>query len=164
MTFISYIRDKTRFLYLKMIREKASPEYIARGWAIGMFFGLAAPLGVQLIVSIPFAFLFKGSKIGAALGTVPITNPITVFAIYPVQCLVGNFILRGNLTRCAVEEALKSVLSEKSFQALQVLSWDILFAFLVGGVLFGILVAVPTYYGVLALVKRHRSRKRRQKR
>ena len=26
-------------LYAKIVREKASPEYIARGWAIGMFYG-----------------------------------------------------------------------------------------------------------------------------
>ena len=163
----SYIREKVRRFYFKMVREKAPPEYIARGWAIGMFWGLASPLGMQLVFSIPCAFLFKGSKIGAVLGTVPLTNIVTVFFIYPIQCWIGNQILGGNLTFCAVKDALQHVLQEPSlrtfYQALRDLSWDMLFAFFIGGILFGLLVAIPTYYGVLALVKRYRSRKRTKK-
>ena len=66
-------------LYHKMVREKASPEYIARGWAIGMFYGCLAPFGTQLLLSIPTSFLLKGSKIGATFGTL-LTNHFTVFA------------------------------------------------------------------------------------
>ena len=61
---------------MKIVREKASPEYIARGWAIGMFFGCLIPFGFQLICSIPAAFILKGSKIGATLGTL-LTNPVS---------------------------------------------------------------------------------------
>ena len=167
MRIFSYVREKARRLYLKMVREKAPPEYIARGWAIGMFWGLASPLGVQLVFSIPCAFLLKGSKIGAMLGTVPLTNIVTVFFIYPIQCWVGNRILGGNLTFCAANDALKHVLHDPSFrtfhQALRDLSWDILFAFFAGGIFFGLIVAVSTYYSVLALVKRYRSRKQVKK-
>ena len=164
MKLFLYIREKARRIYFKIVREKASPEYIARGWAIGMFWGSASPLGLQLLFSIPCAFLCKGSKIGAVLGTIPLTNVITVFFIYPVQCWVGNRILGGSLTLCAVKDALQHVLHDPSlltlYQALKDLSWDILFAFFAGGILLGLMVTVPTYYGVLALVKRYRSRKR----
>jgi len=146
-----------------MIREKAPPEYIARGWAIGMFWGLTMPLGAQLIFSIPCAFLFKRSKIGAVFGTM-MTNPITIFFIYPAQCLVGNRILGGDLKFDAVKDLLKSVVShEQSWKALLDLKWDVITSFLVGGSLFGLILAFPTYYGVLALVKRHRSRKHTKK-
>ncbi|MBQ6669322.1 MAG: DUF2062 domain-containing protein, partial [Deltaproteobacteria bacterium] len=40
-------------LYSKMLHEKASPEFIARGWAIGVFYGCILPFGVQLLFSIP---------------------------------------------------------------------------------------------------------------
>jgi len=145
-----------------MIREKASPEYIARGWAVGMFWGFATPLGVQLIFSIPCSFLLKGSKIGAVFGTL-LTNPVTIFFVYPIQCWVGNRILGGNLTFNAVKDVLKTALNDRSLQALFDLKWDVIASFLVGGSLFGILLAVPTYYGVLALVNRHRLRKRAKK-
>ena len=67
-------------MYIKIVREKATPEYIARGWAIGMFYGCLIPFGFQLICSIPTAFLLKGSKIGATVGTF-ITNHFTIFVI-----------------------------------------------------------------------------------
>ena len=164
MKIFLHIREKFRRLYFKMVREKASSGYIARGWAIGMFWGLAAPLGLQLLFSIPCAFLLRGSKIGAVLGTVPLTNIVTVFFIYPVQCWIGNRILGGNLTLYAVNDALQPVLYDPSLrtlcQAVRDLSWDMLFAFFAGGILLGVIVVFPTYYGVLVLVKRYRLRKR----
>ena len=75
-----FLKRKLILLYLKIVREKASPEYIARGWAIGMFYGCLIPFGFQLICSIPTAFLLKGSKIGASVGTL-ITNHFSVFII-----------------------------------------------------------------------------------
>jgi len=150
MSFSLYIREKIRVLYVKMIREKASPEYIARGWAIGMFWGLAMPLGAQLIFSIPCSFLFRGSKIGAVFGTM-MTNPVTIFVIYPTQYWIGSRILGGPHT-----------LHEWSVEALLDLKWDVITPFFVGGSLLGLVLAIPTYYGVLALVKRHRLRKRRK--
>ena len=48
MTLKKWIRQKYLFLYSKILKEKATPEYIARGWAIGMFYGCLVPFGLQL--------------------------------------------------------------------------------------------------------------------
>ena len=69
------------FYYMKAVRDKGTPEYIARGWAIGMFVGFAIPFGLQLAISIPLSFLMKGSKLGSILGTFT-TNHFTIFIIY----------------------------------------------------------------------------------
>ena len=92
MSVVRWCKKKWRKFYLKIVREKASPDYIARGWSIGMFFGCTIPIGGQLICSIPAAYLLKGSKIGAVLGTF-LTNQVTVFFIYPVQCYAGAKLL-----------------------------------------------------------------------
>jgi len=160
MNISVYFRDKIRLLYLKMIREKASPEYIARGWAIGMFFGCFAPLGTQLFCSIPCSFLLRGSKIGATFGTL-LTNHFTIFFIYPVQCWVGNRILGGELTFHAVRDALKLLLQEKSPEALLELKTEIVNAFFTGGLLLALVLTPLTYYVVLTLVKQARLRKLR---
>lgn len=78
------VREKLNAFYNRIVGEQATPEYIARGWAIGMFWGCICPFGLQLIFSIPTSFLLKGSKIGATVGTF-ITNHFTVFLIYPLQ-------------------------------------------------------------------------------
>ena len=103
MNLKHWCKRKCFSLYMKIVREKASPEYIARGWAIGMFFGCLIPFGFQLICSIPAAFILKGSKIGATLGTL-LTNQVTIFFIYPVQCYVGSRIMGSDLTYSAILE------------------------------------------------------------
>lgn len=139
-------------IYARMIHERASPEYIARGWAIGVFIGCAVPFGVQLIVSVPLSFALKGSKLGATVGTF-ITNPLTIFFLYPAQCWVADRLLfEGHLSYsrlCNVEWTFASVL-ELGAEAVQ--------AFFAGGFLFAAVATPLAYFGVLGLVRRHRRR------
>lgn len=142
-------------LYHKMVREKATPEYIARGWAIGMFYGCLAPFGTQLILSIPTSFLLKGSKIGATFGTL-LTNHFTVFVIYPAQCYVGNRLMGGSLTYDAVSSAMGDVVREESWEALMQIGGELIAAFFIGGAVLTAIMTPITYYAVLALVRRYR--------
>jgi len=142
----------------KILREKASPEYIARGWALGMFCGCLIPFGAQLAISIPCSFLIKGSKIGATVGTL-ITNHFTIFIIYPVQCYVGNRLLGGDLNLRTLIEKFKEV---DSFKTLFALGGEVAGAFFVGGALLTAIMTPLTYFFVLSLVKRHRARRERK--
>ena len=145
-------------MYDRIVKEKASPEYIARGWAIGMFYGCLIPFGFQLLCSIPTAFLLKGSKIGATFGTL-LTNHFTIFIIYPLQCLVGNHVIGGNLSYDAVNEAMQNVLKLQNYSALLELGRDLLISFFVGGALLTMIMTPITYFLVLNMVKTHRRRK-----
>ena len=145
-------------MYDRIVKEKASPEYIARGWAIGMFYGCLIPFGFQLLCSIPTAFLLKGSKIGATFGTF-LTNHFTIFIIYPLQCLVGNHVIGGNLSYDAVNEAMQNVLKLQNYSALLELGRDLLISFFVGGALLTLIMTPITYFLVLNMVKTHRRRK-----
>lgn len=113
MNLKHWCKRKCFSLYMKIVREKASPEYIARGWAIGWFFGCLIPFGFQLICSIPAAFILKGSKIGATLGTL-LTNQVTIFFIYPVQCYVGSRIMGSDLTYSAIKVPCRNVLRRRT--------------------------------------------------
>ena len=84
----SYLRR----LREKMVRDPLPPEDIAAGWTLGVFIGCAIPFGLQLIISIPLAMMMRVSKIGATLGTF-VTNPVTIFFIYPAQTFVVNKML-----------------------------------------------------------------------
>lgn len=147
-------------LYYKIVKEKASPEYIARGWAIGMFYGCMIPFGFQLMCSIPTAFLLKGSKIGATAGTL-LTNPITIFFIYPAQCLAGNKIIGGTLSYQAIESALKDVLAKQSYEALFNVGGELLLSFFAGATALMLITTPLTYWGVKKMVISFRSRKNR---
>ena len=158
MSFVSYVKNKYLRLCAKIVREKYSPEYIARGWAIGMFYGCAIPFGFQLVLSIPTAFLLKGSKIGSAVGTL-ITNHFTIFIIYPVQCWIGNRLLGGGLSYTEVSNALSEVVSEQSFQALLQVGGDLVAAFFLGGAIFAAVMTPLTYWAVKSFVMRRRARR-----
>lgn len=158
MKFTKWVRYKLIGLYSKIVREKATPEYIAKGWAIGMFYGCLIPFGLQLALSIPTAFIMKGSKIGAVLGTL-LTNQITIFFIYPAQCFVGNKIIGGDLSYHAVEEALKDVLKNQDFSTLWNLGGDLVVAFFIGGALLTAVMTPITYVFVKKLVIKYRQQK-----
>lgn len=162
MTSKQWIRKKWLSLYAKVVKEKATPEYIARGWAIGMFFGCLIPFGFQLICSIPTAFLLKGSKIGATFGTL-LTNHFTIFIIYPVQCYVGDKLIGGSASYAKIEEAFKDVLEQQSYTALLGIGWELVIAFFVGGALLTLITTPITYWFVKDLVVRYRAKKSMQK-
>ena len=164
-----WFKKKWRKFYFKIVREKASPEYIARGWSIGMFFGCLIPIGGQLFCSIPTAFLLKGSKIGAVLGTF-LTNQITVFFIYPVQCYAGAKLIGLDLSYSDIKIKLKDIVDASNFQefveATKTLAGDLTLAFFVGGAIMAVVLTPITYVVVKKMVIGYRIQleKRRRKR
>ena len=154
---MSWIRRQWQRLRENILREKATPEFIARGWAIGMFYGCAIPFGFQLVLSIPTAILLKGSKIGATVATF-VTNHFTIFIIYPVQCWIGNRLLGGDLSYGAISHALRAVVKEQSWDSLLQIGGELVAAFFIGGFLFAAIFTPLVYFGVLAYVRRYRKR------
>ena len=139
---MSWISRQWQRLREKIVREQATPDFIARGWAIGMFYGCAIPFGFQLMLSIPTAIVLKGSKIGATLGTF-VTNHFSIFIIYPVQCWLGNRLLGGDLSYGAISHALRDLVKEQSWDALARIGGELVAAFFVGGLLFAAVFTPP---------------------
>lgn len=154
---MSWIKRQWKRLLVRMLREKAPPPFIARGWAIGMFYGCTIPFGFQLILSVPTALILKGSKIGAVLGTL-ITNHFTIFVIYPVQCWLGNRLLGGDLSYGHIVTTLKEVVTERSWESVLQLGSDVMAAFFIGGFILAAVLTPLTYFAVLRFVQFHRMR------
>lgn len=157
------LKYRLKKLYVKAVREKKPPEYIAKGWAIGMCIGCAIPFGVQLYVSIPLSFYFKASKIGATLGTL-ITNPFTIIFLYPAQCWLGARILGRSLEYGDIASKLKNVLTNQDWASLTSLSGMLVTSFFVGGFVLAAVLTPLTYYGMLAIVRRYRDERARLRR
>ena len=157
----SWLRKNLRWLYLKIIREKASPEYVARGWAIGMFYGCFIPFGLQLACSIPTSFFMKGSKIGATFGTL-LTNPVTILFIYPAQCWVGSRLIGRSISWERICESMDKVINHtgpwyEGYQVLAAEGLDIILSFFAGGALLTLIMVPITYFGVLCMIRRYRA-------
>jgi uncharacterized protein (DUF2062 family) len=136
-----------------MIHDPLPPEDVAAGWALGMFIGCAIPFGLQLIVSIPLALMMRISKIGATLGTL-ITNPITIFFIYPAQTYVVNKILFGGSITYS-----KLMHIQWTWESVRRLGAEAMASFFLGGIFLALIMTPITYLVVKSLVVRHRRRR-----
>ena len=137
----------------KIVREELPPEDIAGGWALGVFIGCAVPFGVQLIISVPLAMMMRVSKLGATLGTF-ITNPVSIFFIYPAQTFVMNKLLfDGTLTYAKLAE------TEWTWHAVRKLGAEAMVSFFLGGMALAILLTPIAYFVVRGIVIHHRRRR-----
>ena len=151
-------RALARFAHLrrKILKERLPPEDIAGGWALGMFIGCAVPFGIQLMIAIPLAIMMRVSKLGATLGTF-ITNPVTIFFIYPAQTFVMNKILfGGTLTYTKLAE------TEWCWSAVRSLGAEIMASFFLGGIVLAAILTPVTYLVVKRFVIAHRRRVERK--
>ena len=145
-----------RFLKRKIVHDPLPPEDIAAGWALGMFIGCSVPFGLQLIISIPLAMMMRVSKLGATLATF-VTNPVTIFVIYPAQTFIVNKILfDGSLTFSRLMEM------EWTWSAVRRLGAEAMVSFFLGGFLFAIVMTPITYFVVKRLVVCHRERRQQK--
>lgn len=150
------VRELYHTMRAKMVSEKASPQFVARGWAIGMFCGCVIPFGVQIAIAIPLAWILRGSKIGATLGTF-ISNHLTIFVLYPVQCYLGSLILLRPLAYATIHNKMQRIIELRSWDALFSLGSELCAAFLVGGLLFAAILTPITYIGVRNFIIHYRA-------
>jgi len=143
----------------RMVREQLPPEDIAAGWALGVFVGCAVPFGLQLVISIPLALMMRVSKVGATLGTF-ITNPVSIFFIYPAQTFIVNKLLfGGSLTYAKLAD------TAWTWAAVRRLGAEVMVSFFLGGFLLAIVMTPIAYFAVKRIVVRSRAwRARRRER
>ena len=92
-------RKKTYWERLKGLLKAAvlandSPEKLARGFAIGIFWGVLPTFGFAILFSLPTAVLFKANRLTAILGTFA-SNPLTSPFFLLWGTYLGNFILKA---------------------------------------------------------------------
>ena len=143
------------FYYMKAVRDKGTPEYIARGWAIGIFVGFAIPFGLQLAISNPLSVLMKGSKLGSILGTFT-TNHFTIFIIYPFQCWLGNKVICGSLSLNKIECMMRDVLEHRNYETLFDMGLEVAISFFIGGLLLAVISTPVCYYVIRRIVIKYR--------
>ena len=153
MKALEYLRE----LKAKMVRDPLPPEDVAGGWALGMFVGCAVPFGLQLLVSVPLSIMMRVSKIGATVGTL-ITNPVSIFLIYPAQTMMMAWILRRDISWSTIKSAMLALARDGGWSKLMAMSGELIICFLLGGFLLALIFTPITYFAVKRIVIRHRAR------
>ena len=152
------LRARCRYWFRKLIRHPGDPAYLARGVALGLLIGFLIPIGAQLIVVIPLAFLLRAAKVPAIAATW-ISNPFTVFLIYPAQFYLGSYLIFHPLSFAGISGNVRQLLLERSPEAFWALGGQLIASFFAGGVLFGGIAAGIGYCCTLRAVRAYRQRR-----
>jgi len=133
-----------RYQYLRFVRLRATPANIARGFAIGIFWGMFPLPGVQMLTAILTAALLRSNKLAAAAGTW-LSNPLTTIPLTLFNFEVG----RRLLNRQPIEFSGNSL---RSVDGWLELGSDFAVSYLFGCFVVGAISALAFYFLGLPLI------------
>jgi len=146
-----------KYYYLRFLRLRGQPDELALGMAFGIFTGMMPIMPFQTAVAVTLAIFFKGSKITAALGTW-ISNPFNLYLLYHYNFKLGAFLL-GLPEKSAGFSAIMAAI--RSGEEPMVIVGKLIgvggttgIAFLVGGLVMGIVTSFPAYLIFLYVFRR----------
>lgn len=133
---------QSKLLLLRLLRLRAQPDEIAKGFALGIFIGMTPTLGFQMIIAVFIAMLLQQNKIAAAVG-VWISNPLTAPFIYAVEYETGRFVL--DMERIHFCE-------QTTAESLAQFGYDLMIPMFLGSLIYGLLLGAVSYAVALRMV------------
>jgi uncharacterized protein (DUF2062 family) len=131
-------RRTIRYYWLRFIRLRGDPHFLARGVAIGIFIGATPTIPFHTVLAIALALILRGSKIAALLFTVIISNPLTFFFQYYFSWRLGTLLTFRDLSWGKICSILNIISANGSFHdtmmAVSGLGLDAICVMLVGGI------------------------------
>ena len=142
----NWLVRRIRLIYLKLLRLRDKPEVVAKGLAVGVFAGCFPFFGLQSLIGLFLATIFRGSKVAAYAATW-ISNPLTYVPLYIFNYKLGKLLL-------GTEDTLLPALDLESFTAFKELGSVFALTLLTGSFVVGIITGMITYFYSLAILQR----------
>jgi hypothetical protein len=121
-----------------LVKVKDTPEALARGLAVGFFFGASFFWGLQIAVAVLVAHLVRGNKVVAAAMTA-VSNPLTSLPLYTLSYLAGHVLVGG-------DDPLPDFSTVHSIDGFLTLGPHFFVTMLVGTTIVGAVGAVVVYF------------------
>jgi hypothetical protein len=131
----------SKYYYLRVKRLKGDPDYLAKGFAFGVFVG-NLPLMPQTLIMIPATMLLRISTIAAFVSSTIVNNPLTMTFQYYLSWKIGCLVLPN----AGSWQHLKAVLLTGSLVAVTGLGLKTLAVLLIGGTVIGLISSVLSYF------------------
>lgn len=129
-------RERFGQMLVRMRQLEGNPHHLALGMAVGIFVSITPIIPLQTLVAIALAFLVRGSKSAAVLGTWlsnPLTIPVVYFANYKLGCALLGY-----------QKTLDNIAFD-SFSDLMELGLEVTLAMIAGGVVIGAFLGTLAY-------------------
>lgn len=121
-----------------LVRVRDTPEALARGLAVGFFFGVSFFWGLQIALAVLVSHMVRGNKVVAAAMTA-VSNPLTTLPLYSLCYFIGHLVVGG-------KDKLPDFTSVHSIQEFLALGPHFFITMLVGTTLVGIVGGVVVYF------------------
>jgi len=144
--------------FIKLFRQESSPECIARGAALGLLAALLIPIGLHTVSILLLAFIFRCNKITAFGVTFALSNEFTIPIIYPLQCMLGGYILCDPLTMAEVKTVLSDFYNNVSMAELVNAGRELGIPYVVGGAVLSSIAIPPGYIFALRFARRMKAK------
>ena len=152
-----------RFYYLKLIRLRGEPRYLAKGVALGVFIGITPTIPLHTILILALAFILRTSKVPALLASWVVSNPLTFFAQYYFSWWLGKLLFPGNLSWEKIDAVLQNIEAGSGFMAtihqIATLGLKAIAALVAGGCLLAIPFTVAGYFLSLNIFQKIEARR-----
>ena len=142
--FLNLIKRIRKFISW-LWNQKGSPSQRALGFGVGIFSGCFPFFGLQTLMGVFLAKIFKGNSIFAALGTW-ISNPFTYVPLYYLNYRLGSLLLNRD------EDIVD--LSHITTNDLWFQGWHVSSRLLMGSICVGILTGIIGGLGLYFLIKK----------
>jgi len=140
-----------RYYFLRIKRLKGDPEYLARGFAFGIFMGILPLAPVQTIILVPLTILLRISTLAAFIAGILVSNPLTFIPQYYFTWKIGDAVLPGWVTWAQIETALRVIAEQGLLDGIAALSQLGVKAIAVietGGAIIGLPAGIISYFFV----------------
>lgn len=135
-------RERFGQMLVRMRQLEGNPHTIALGTAVGVFISITPIIPLQTVVAVALAFLVRGSKSAAALGTW-LSNPLTIPVVYYADYKLGCIVL-------GCKKTLDSIAFD-SFAQLMELGLEVTWAMIIGSLVIGSIAAIVAYFVTLRI-------------
>ena len=140
-------KENIRRIITRLKQLQGNPQNIAMGMGLGIFVCATPTFPCQTFLAIALAFIFRGSKAAAIIGSW-LAAPVIPF-FYIGSYKLGTFLL-GYSTPIALDSLSISKLID--------MGWGVAFAMITGGAIIGLFPGIAGYLITYNIFKKIRSR------
>lgn len=139
------------YIWLRIKRRPGTPEYVAKGFAIGMLISFTPLIGAHVVGAIFIAWMFRADALAAVFASLIINAPVTFGIIFPLTYRVGKAVMNLQPRFAAVQldsyqELLQKMWPIESWTQLRHITWELFLPMTIGGFVTGIPVSIGCYY------------------
>lgn len=156
-----------RFYYLKFLRLRGEPRYLAKGVALGVFIGITPTIPLHTILILALAFTLRTSKLSALLASWVVSNPLTIPFQYYFSWWFGKLLFPGSLSWEKVNKVMLMIEEGSGFMTtihhIASLGAKAIIAMVGGGCLLAIPFTVAGYFLSLSIFQKIEMRRQKRR-